>query len=530
MHSVLSPHQVFDVAVFGSGLAGLSCARRLAMSGKKVVVIERSKNLGGHLLPFERSGAIFEVGLHYIADTARGSHFASALDSLGITLEQIELDTQFETLCFEDESNFAQREISYTRPAEQFALELKSKFPEKTASIEKYFATLELVWQLMRKVEFPVSVANVLKVFWHSEKKLALGKLAFQTLGDFFDELEIFGKLREILSVHHVLIGVPPSKVSAVLHMVVQRYYFENACFVVGGGRAMINALMHRDVEYISNCEASFQRIHSTTGQEEGARFRVTTLDGREILTRNIVWTPDPRLLESHARNICLPTLMREKLKRAESPHALVVGYFATQKPLTDYGLANRNYWLMGTLNSETSYQELDLEKLAAQAPIYMSTGSLRDPEAIRPGNKIGAQGVFQAMFLCPPTSEIWGGDDTDAYRVPESKGGYGRHYRLTKEQILKTLTQRIVSYWPCLEGELVWTELGTPLTHRRYLNSLTLNGYGFAPTVSDLLWKRPGTSTGEEGLFLCGAHTRPAHGIVTALLNGVGLADSLGT
>ena len=327
MHSVLSPHQVFDVAVFGSGLAGLSCARRLAMSGKKVVVIERSKNLGGHLLPFERSGAVFEVGLHYIADTARGSHFASALDSLGITLEQIELDTQFETLCFEDESNFAQREISYTRPAEQFALELKSKFPEKTASIEKYFATLELVWQLMRKVEFPVSVANVLKVFWHSEKKLALGKLAFQTLGDFFDELEIFGKLREILSVHHVLIGVPPSKVSAVLHMVVQRYYFENACFVVGGGRAMINALMHRDVEYISNCEASFQRIHSTTGQEEGARFRVTTLDGREMLTRNIVWTPDPRLLESHARNICLPTLMREKLKRAESPHALVVGW-----------------------------------------------------------------------------------------------------------------------------------------------------------------------------------------------------------
>jgi prolycopene isomerase len=524
------PHQVFDAVVFGSGLAGLSFARRLAVKGKKVLILEKSKQLGGHLLPFERAGAVFEVGIHYIADTARGSHFASALERLNVELEPIALDSQFEILRFEAAAAEADEEVSYCKPVARFAEQLEQQFPAQAVSIKKYFEALEIVWQFMRSVDFPLTTKKTLRSFFRTKHKLKLGKLAFQTLGQFLDELGIQGKLREILAVHHVLIGVPPSRVSAVLHMVVQRYYFENACFVRGGGRAMIDALIHPGVEYKTNCSAEIERAHTPELAGEGVRFVIKTASGERYLAKNVIWTPDPRLLESSAEGFSLPSFLREKLRRVETPHALVVGYFATKKPLERYGLKNCNYWLMGTLDSEQCYREEDLDALAAGAPVYMSTGSLRDPEAIKPDNKLGAQGVFQAMFLCPPTSDIWGGEDLDTYRVPESRGGYGRHYRVKKEQVLKTLTQRIVRCWPVLEGELVWCELGTPLTHRRYLNSVTLNGYGFAPTVSDLLWKRPGTSTGEEGLYFCGAHVRPAHGIVTALLNGVGLADSLGT
>lgn len=530
MHSMYPSHQVFDAVIFGSGLAGLSCARRLALSGKKVAVLEKSKELGGHLLPFERSGVQFEVGLHYIADAGQGSRFSLALDKLDVDLTRVDLDREFETLCFEDAAAENDREMSYSRPVARFEAELKQRYPENSQSISRYFSALEMVWKLMQNVEFPVTNKNVIKSFLKSEGKFRLGRLAFQTLGQFLDQLNIQGKLREILVVHHVLIGVPPSKVSALLHLVVQRYYFENACFIRGGGRAMIDALKHPEVEYQTSCDASFERISDVQLVTTGARFKVTGSDGRVLLARNVIWTPDPRLLSEHFIHGQVSTLVHEKLRRAQAPHALVVGYFATRKSLTEYGLNNRNYWFMGRLDSEASYLESDLKRLAKDSPLYISTGSLRDPEALRPGNKLGAGGVFQAMFLCPPTSELWGGENADGYRVPESKGGFGRHYRVTKEEILKTLTQRIVNYWPALEGELVWCELGTPLTHRRYLNSITLNGYGFAPTVSDLIWTRPGAQTGEDGLYFCGAHIRPAHGIVTALLNGVGLADSLGT
>lgn len=528
MHTMSPLHQVFDAVIFGSGLAGLSCARRLALLGKKVAVIEKNKELGGHLLPFERAGAVFEVGLHYIADTGQGSHFSDALRRLDVRFEEVRLDENFETLVFEDGERGIRDSLSYSIPVDRFAGELKGKFPERQKAIDAYFNAMETIWQLMKDVEFPVSHEGMVQAFLRSQQKMRLGKLAFQTLGAFFDELKIHGKLREILAVHHLLIGVPPSRVSAVLHMLVQRYYFENACFVAGGGQAVIQALEHSDVHYYTGCIATFEKIHRIYESVEGSRFRIETDKGEVLYAKNIVWTPDPRLIESANKNVTLPALLRERLKRAESPAALVVGYFATRRDLPEYGLLNRNYWLMGSLDSEQCYRQESPEALAACSPVYISTGSLRDPHAVKSGNKLGARGVFQAMFLCPPDAQTWGGDDVDAYRKPESRGGFGRGYRLLKERTLKTLTHRLETNWPALAGELVWSELGTPLTHRRYLHSLTLNGYGFAPTVSDFLWKRPGTFTGEEGLYLCGAHVRPAHGIVTALLNGVGLADRL--
>jgi prolycopene isomerase len=528
MHTMSPLHQVFDAVIFGSGLAGLSCARRLALLGQKVAVIEKNKALGGHLLPFERAGTFFEVGLHYIADTGQGSHFSDALRRLNVQFDEVRLDDHFETLVFEDGAQGIRDAISYSTPVERFAEELKGNFPENKRAIDSYFSAMEMIWQLMKGVDFPVSHKGMLQAFLRSHQKLRLGKLAFQTLGAFFDELGIHGKLREILAVHHLLIGVPPSRVSAVLHMLVQRYYFENACFVAGGGQAMIDALEHKDVQYLTGRSATFAKIHAPQDSSGGARFRIETDLGEVFFAKNIVWTPDPRLLETANKNVALPALLRERLKGAEAPAALVVGYFATRKELPDYGLQNRNYWLMGSLDSEQCYRRESPDLLAAHAPVYISTGSLRDPHALKPDNKLGARGVFQAMFLCPPDARLWGGDDVDAYRKPESRGGFGREYRLLKERTLKTLTHRLETVWPALAGELVWSELGTPLTHRRYLHSMTLNGYGFAPTVSDFLWKRPGTSSGEDGLYLCGAHVRPAHGIVTALLNGVGLAERL--
>ena len=530
MTNMSLPHQVFDAVIFGSGLAGLSCARRLAMQGKKVLVLEKSKEIGGHLLPFERAGAFFEVGLHYIADTQPGGHYHNAMSDLGIQLEEIQLDAHFETLHFEKDGGTGREDFTYTRPLSVFIMQLLKSFPSKERSIKKYFEIMESVWGVMRKVAFPVTVPGAFKALLSSENKVAIGKAAFQSLGECLDELKIDGELREILVMHHVLIGVPPSRVSAVLHMIVKRYYFEGACFVRGGGKALIEALVHPEVEYVVSCDARFECDHQLMSLNGNARYKVHVQDGRIVASKNIVWTPDPRLLPRAAESLNLPTLLRERLKRAETPHALVVGYFATRKPLLDYGLKNCNHWLMGQLDSEQCYKEQNPLVLADKAPLYVSTGSLRDPDALMDPNKLGAQGVFQAMFLCPAESSIWGGEDVSNYRVPESKGGFGRNYRNLKQEVLKTLTARVQRTWPEIEGELVWTELGTPLTHHRYLNSLTLNGYGFAPTVQDFLWRRPGVETGVEGLYLCGAHTRPSHGIVTALLNGVGLANSLCT
>ncbi len=55
----------YDVAVIGSGLAGLTCANMLARSGHSVILLEQHHKLGGLAAWFKRKGGhIFDVSLH----------------------------------------------------------------------------------------------------------------------------------------------------------------------------------------------------------------------------------------------------------------------------------------------------------------------------------------------------------------------------------------------------------------------------------------------------------------------------------
>jgi all-trans-retinol 13,14-reductase len=54
----------YDVIVIGSGLAGLTAANKLGMSGLRVLLLEQHSQLGGLAAWFARKGHIFDVSLH----------------------------------------------------------------------------------------------------------------------------------------------------------------------------------------------------------------------------------------------------------------------------------------------------------------------------------------------------------------------------------------------------------------------------------------------------------------------------------
>ncbi|MCI5191025.1 MAG: FAD-dependent oxidoreductase, partial [Candidatus Electrothrix sp. AS4_5] len=54
----------YDVIVIGSGLGGLTSAKRLAKSGHSVLLLEYHSQLGGLATWFKRGGHIFDVSLH----------------------------------------------------------------------------------------------------------------------------------------------------------------------------------------------------------------------------------------------------------------------------------------------------------------------------------------------------------------------------------------------------------------------------------------------------------------------------------
>ena len=62
------------IAVVGAGLSGLLVARALQARGGKVVVLEKSRGLGGRLTTKRVGEAVFDTGAQYF--TAKSERFA----------------------------------------------------------------------------------------------------------------------------------------------------------------------------------------------------------------------------------------------------------------------------------------------------------------------------------------------------------------------------------------------------------------------------------------------------------------------
>ena len=69
-----------EVAVIGAGIAGLTCARKLQQAGKSVVLIDKSRGLGGRLATRRLAGTHADHGVCYLQ--AKGDRFGQWIDEL----------------------------------------------------------------------------------------------------------------------------------------------------------------------------------------------------------------------------------------------------------------------------------------------------------------------------------------------------------------------------------------------------------------------------------------------------------------
>jgi len=76
----VSEHPPTDVVVVGAGLAGLAAARSLQANGRRVVVLDKGRSVGGRLATRRIDGARFDHGAQFF--TQRGPEMAGLVDEL----------------------------------------------------------------------------------------------------------------------------------------------------------------------------------------------------------------------------------------------------------------------------------------------------------------------------------------------------------------------------------------------------------------------------------------------------------------
>ncbi len=69
-----------DVVIIGAGLAGLTCGRYLQEQGRQVVILEKSRGVGGRLATRRLSGTIADHGAKYLEN--QGSYTQDLIDFL----------------------------------------------------------------------------------------------------------------------------------------------------------------------------------------------------------------------------------------------------------------------------------------------------------------------------------------------------------------------------------------------------------------------------------------------------------------
>ena len=500
-----------DVVVIGCGLGGLSTAAYLAKAGLSVAALDSHYVAGGCGTVFSRGPAEaryhFDVGLHYIGDCGPEGTIPTILREVGADpVEFLPMDPDgFDTIVLPGGFEFP-----IPVGLDRYRQRLHDVFPAERRGIDRYVGLLEGVRDIGGRLD---------KTDGKMTPKIALraltrhfGLVRFQnaTMDKVLDHVTTDPRLRAVIIGQNGDYALPPSKVSAMLHMGLADHYFRGAYYPKGGGQILADRLA-------ATIEAHGGSIHlrRPVGKILVENGRVVGV----VSNADLVKTLRDLVPAEH-----LPTSWRQRLGRGfEWPASLFITCLGVQGDLKDLGFKNSNYWIFEDFDLERLYRQGHTDREPVARAAYITSASMKDPSS--PHHAPPGISTLEIMTLVPGAAHHWG--------VPEGElegWGYKRNedYRRRKQQVEDRLVAMAERRFPGLASRIVFKESATPITHARYTGATDGVSYGIALTPAQFGAGRPGYGPVLPGLFLCGVSTRANHGIVGAMSSGRGASRAV--
>ena len=313
--------------------------------------------------------------------------------------------------------------------------------------------------------------------------------------------------LKAVLSAYWGYIGVPPTRLAfAYLSMILFQYMEFKPFHVKGGSQAISNAILNK---FISNggsarfnCGA--KKIIVDDGQIKG----VVTDDGDEVATQYVVSNISPIATYNHLMDPAhVPQDVSVEMKSrnlSTSAFTLFIGFDCGPEQL---GITESTNFLMSSTDISDGLLDRMNRLDIKDELMVLSCFDVTDPE-------FSPAGTCQANVVTLKYGEPW-------LRIPP------RQYHDVKFRCADAMLKRVFEIYPAAKNHVEEVEVGTPLTHMRYLGHPLGAIYGYEMLTKDALFFQPGRYSPINGLSFVGGWVGD-NGFEPTLRSGISAAKSI--
>lgn len=501
----------YDAIVIGSGMGGLTTAVMLSKLGKKVLVLEQHYTAGGYTHSYERNGYEWDVGVHYIGDMGAPTMARKLMDLVtGGKQEWAPMAPNYD--------RFYIGENTYEAMAgkEAFRDNLKQRFPQEAAAIDRYMKLLNEVgkampFYTMRKLLGPWQLKLLNPVL-----RRKIPDHFFRTTWEVLSELTSNAELIAVLTGQWGDNGVPPKKSAFVIHALIARHYLHGGFYPVGGSWKMSEYAIPL-IQQAGGEVFTYARVREIL-VENGKVAGVLMDDGHRIECPCVISSAG--VLNTFERLLPKGVVKQhgyDRLLRHVKPSSAHLGaYIGLQGSAEELGLPKTNFWIYPNNDYDGAVERFNNDPSAPFPVVYISFPSAKDPDfSVRHPGKSTIEIVAPAPY---EWFEKW---------AKTTWGKRGEDYDKFKAELGERLMEHLYEKLPQLRGKVDYYEISTPLSTDWFCAYTRGELYGIEhdPERFRQDWLTPKTKI--PGLWLTGQDILSC-GVVGAMMGGLLTATAI--
>lgn len=456
----------YQVAVFGAGVGGLTCALELVNQGFEVVLIEQHSQVGGYCSSFSRRGFSFDAGAHLIPMLGNKSTV------LGYFIQENNLNLDLVKVKPFEKINISGQEYFLPGDLPGLIKYLKQKFP-----LEK---NLDLFAQLIKG-----ALIN---------KKIVPEKITYQ---DLLVDLFKADRLKTLLAAYSTFLGTYIENMSARMMLVMLKVFFNTGLFYIKGGSGVLAGALKKAFLKKGGCLLVNHEVKKIiTGKNKVLNLMVWDKQKQQ----NLIIKAEFYVSNINLRDTFLKFIGKNKLEPDFS------------RKFKQYAAANSYINLFLGL-------KINPKRLNKYYGIYIAPN---DPKAHQP-LFVTIPNLYDSKISPPQTTILYAGQAVPA------KYFYLAKVPGLKKVFEKYLWNKLKKIIPSLEAkDIIVFESASPVTYEKYTKNYHGSICGWQATNNTCLHKNFSGRSPFKNLYLAGHWVNPGGGVNSVMSSGLNAARAI--